>query len=1163
MRVNTVGKSRKLQIGALVGVVLMMFFGVITMTQVVIAAGGQGGGGGAGGTDVNGCEAGTYTSYPGGAAWKWYSTNSDSVSIKGWDKDYAKPGTITGCKETGGYWRYAFVMCADMYGLKKGDQIGLKGIGTGYISSAFGGGLYYNTTYADASWDTVAGYYAEAQKNDPATHWRKWEKGSDLAWFCSPNPNKPTQYRTTSSASGGTTITVGGSANLTFTHKTQADRSGISISSTTAKSQKSEGWDKSGVTSSFTSGTTSKTNNTSGSASGGWYTASTYTNKYKVTIIKAGTYKFCETVSIASQSKSSEDCTTVTVVDYRTTSSASDDRRINVGGTINLTFTHNSQATKSGMSITSTTAKAEKSKGWDKTGVSATRTSGSSGKTDSTGSTASSGWYTASSYTNVYSITINQAGTYEFCESASIASPYRISSDCATVTVVDYKTNSSSSGGGEVRVVGSKNLTFNHTTHATVSGVSVGSSISRIGDWSKAGVTYTMSSGTTTKTDNSGGSASGGWYQASSYTNTYAITFSAPGEYTFCETVTISGTNSGYGRSSESCQTITAVAYYSSTDVNNGKGTADGTGIQLASPASNTFVTKTLGEVTLAVGDTISPSFTHKTYSSHIRDVESVMTKTDSKNGDDTDWVVTLKSGNLASRTITANTKDGNYYRADTQTNNYEVAFYGAGYYTLCEDVKVIGVNSTKGCAQYKAVYNFKNTANVEVKDTVYAGETVGLKSAGVGITQNDTNYNATIAKGATVKLIAFTSTTNQSGNTGRTAGSGVNTNLCNLMSISSNDAEGPKCVEAESKTGEELRKTGVNEYFKNATYNVFDTRAGDYMCFTLAVWPANFTGISFSGSESWALSNISCAKIAKRPKFEIYGGSLYSAGSVNTSIAKKNNLLGDSNFPFMAKYVGSQNAKSYGSRVEQSVVTLGLNKWLASGAAGVGGTESKSSEQIFCEKWTALSFANYSTASFINSICSSSSTAAATGQSGISTNLTEGGVLAEYWAARTNNVVRTEGNYTVSANENLTGTQVIKVGGNVTINGNLKYSVSSMTGYTAIPKLIIYGKNITIACHVTRVDAILIAENTVNTCDNSDVNSEARSNQLTINGAIIAKELKLNRTYGAGNGSSSDIPAEIINYDSSMTIWSQSGRTNDATEAFVTTYQHELAPRY
>ena len=119
--------------------------------------------------------------------------------------------------------------------------------------------------------------------------------------------------------------------------------------------------------------------------------------------------------------------------------------------------------------------------------------------------------------------------------------------------------------------------------------------------------------------------------------------------------------------------------------------------------------------------------------------------------------------------------------------------------------------------------------------------------------------------------------------------------------------------------------------------------------------------------------------------------------------------------------------------------------------------------------------------------------------------------------------------------------------------------------------------KNIYINCStVNRIDAILIAgkdssnDGNVITCANSngeipEINSQERSHQLVIYGAVIANKLVPTRTYGAATGANSIIPAEIINFDPTLYLWGGSDATTseDRNTNMDITYIKELAPRY
>lgn len=123
---------------------------------------------------------------------------------------------------------------------------------------------------------------------------------------------------------------------------------------------------------------------------------------------------------------------------------------------------------------------------------------------------------------------------------------------------------------------------------------------------------------------------------------------------------------------------------------------------------------------------------------------------------------------------------------------------------------------------------------------------------------------------------------------------------------------------------------------------------------------------------------------------------------------------------------------------------------------------------------------------------------------------------------------------------------------------------------------MVIIGDNITIDRSVTRIDAIIIAKNSLDTCNgvnrnNADGNQDLLTycnTELVINGAVYsAKKPDLKRTYGGGNieGDTLDAStllqrAEIFNYD--PRIVKISYEINESLDATNASYVKELAPR-
>jgi hypothetical protein len=142
--------------------------------------------------------------------------------------------------------------------------------------------------------------------------------------------------------------------------------------------------------------------------------------------------------------------------------------------------------------------------------------------------------------------------------------------------------------------------------------------------------------------------------------------------------------------------------------------------------------------------------------------------------------------------------------------------------------------------------------------------------------------------------------------------------------------------------------------------------------------------------------------------------------------------------------------------------------------------------------------------------------------------------------------------------------TKVVNSDNDVRIAGNIKYQNDGYGRMEDVPKVIVYTKgNIVIDCQVQQIDAVLIAEKNISTCNSGDQNAWQNSTQLKINGAVIADNFTLERTYGAATMYNSMVPAEIINYDASLYLWANGKSNVTKTGNIVTTYQTELSPRY
>lgn len=427
---------------------------------------------------------------------------------------------------------------------------------------------------------------------------------------------------------------------------------------------------------------------------------------------------------------------------------------------------------------------------------------------------------------------------------------------------------------------------------------------------------------------------------------------------------------------------------------------------------------------------------------------------------------------------------------------------------------------------------------------------------------------------------------------------------------------------------------SGGSPISRTPTISIPDDTAGSRYCLYSRIYPSDSgydTNLNSSGSGSWSSwSNQNsgsrrCFTIAKKPSIQIWGGSIYSAGKLNTSISKKNNLNGVSGYSYNINGTSSGGYRIFGSWGENGVISGGSTGF-SSGAsmgygnnndairAGAGNTVSSlggSNQTDFCKR-IPLSLANVSNEA---NTCGNAETVLGIGSNSI-IEVTESqkddiitrliGNVTPYWSDNLLNggMSLNNGDSNVFYNYSNGGTQSIGGNneeglikgrirvfavrnGNINIDKNLTYESGPYANFEEVPKTIIMAigegsnGNININCGVNQIDAMLIASGKIDTCKDVQIvsgnrisNTITASNQLKINGAIIAKTIEPKRTYGAAKGVNSVIPAEIINYDPTFYLWgkiispetgSESGsaeKTQEEEGELTITNQHEIAPR-
>ena len=369
-------------------------------------------------------------------------------------------------------------------------------------------------------------------------------------------------------------------------------------------------------------------------------------------------------------------------------------------------------------------------------------------------------------------------------------------------------------------------------------------------------------------------------------------------------------------------------------------------------------------------------------------------------------------------------------------------------------------------------------------------------------------------------------------------------------------------------------------------TVAVPDLPAGTTMCVSVQVYPnqvsdSNMTGEGDNESEWVRSENENCHVIAKKPSLQAWGGNVFSQNMISTALANKNNLLNiDYYHPSSLSTI-----RLFGSWGELGVFSNGKITGFASGASL--GYENGSSPAFQNWNWSPLlnptgavggSTTNigdvcrrnrltFSNADAFSKRCNSSSIGGMRSTSNVSKIQNDKSSIINILASSSSaNMISGDSNTIngLTTNEPYV-VQMYKYNNTLTINGDVIYD-GNYDSFEKIPKIVFYAKNIDISCNVNRIDALVIAENVVDTCYESyDANDEARARQLRVNGAIITSQLDAKRTYGAGPGVNSGVAAEIIDFDPALYSFG-GGLTDTETDNVAGRLDvssiHELAPR-
>ncbi len=292
------------------------------------------------------------------------------------------------------------------------------------------------------------------------------------------------------------------------------------------------------------------------------------------------------------------------------------------------------------------------------------------------------------------------------------------------------------------------------------------------------------------------------------------------------------------------------------------------------------------------------------------------------------------------------------------------------------------------------------------------------------------------------------------------------------------------------------------------------------------------------------------CIVIGKFPLVHIKGGDLRAGGSVGSGscTATDGKVVGTAN-KFGATRVGSWG--EYGVFAAKDVITFGS-------AAEHSWSETGPPAAEFGKK---LTFANTpSLGKFSPGFCMHDYYQDYINQIPTATTIPAGSTVN---INALNGVNKTSGTLVVNGGTIPQGKQVVILSsGNVVINTDIAFE-NVVDDVSKIPKVVIWADNILIAPGVERIDGVLVARNTLTTCDTLAVElSIGTCNRpLLINGVVQAGKIALRRTHGA-QGAQQATPAEVFNLrpDFLLQSFGAPGATNISVRTEGLT---ELPPRY
>lgn len=319
-----------------------------------------------------------------------------------------------------------------------------------------------------------------------------------------------------------------------------------------------------------------------------------------------------------------------------------------------------------------------------------------------------------------------------------------------------------------------------------------------------------------------------------------------------------------------------------------------------------------------------------------------------------------------------------------------------------------------------------------------------------------------------------------------------------------------------------------------------------------------------------------SCVTIAKSPYMALVGGDSSAGGSFYQPCINSANSPSDPNYPFMEGFIASRynsTANKFGSYSDYALFAVG--PIINYGSTG----------WVHDAFYTRLSFAN--TGITLSADYRSEQGYYYTDRKHCIENYVE--QYREKGESGTLNAATVDwtasGTYyydpSVSDRVDLTGDHVLAENQDILvyaptrtvhIAGNITYTANPLSSFGNAPRLVIIAKNVEISGAVGRYDGVIFTTNDFNTCSEAGNNPNdlqddhktaitlngACRNQLIINGAVIAFNAILPRTYG---GTQPGQPAEVFRLRPEVFLKPYVESTNN--QYMTTDSETELPPRY